>query len=96
MVTATSSRFPFPRFRAYDPAFAYEVAVIVEDGIERMYKKGENIFYYITVMNEAYAMPPMPEGSREGILKGMYKYRAAEQRQVQAARPDLRAAELDP
>jgi pyruvate dehydrogenase E1 component len=65
---------------AYDPAFAYEIAVIIQDGIRRMYKEGESIFYYITVMNEAYPMPPMPagEGIREGILKGMYKYRASE------------------
>src|SRR5271154_4290211 len=68
---------PVPNLRAYDPAFAYEVAVIIEDGIDRMYRKGENVFYYITVMNEQYAMPPMPAGSREGILKGMYRVRAA-------------------
>ena len=68
---------PIPTLQAYDPAFAYEVATIIEDGIERMYKKGENIFYYITVMNEPYAMPAMPEGSREGILKGMYVFRAS-------------------
>jgi pyruvate dehydrogenase E1 component len=68
---------PVPTLRAYDPAFAYELAVIIQDGIERMYKKGENIFYYITVMNEPYAMPAMPPGSREGILKGMYRFRAA-------------------
>ena len=68
---------PVPTLQAYDPAFAYEVATIIEDGIDRMYKKGENIFYYITVMNEPYAMPPMPEGSREGILKGMYVFRAS-------------------
>ncbi|HWX38063.1 MAG TPA: pyruvate dehydrogenase (acetyl-transferring), homodimeric type [Candidatus Sulfotelmatobacter sp.] len=69
---------PIPTMRAYDPAFAYEIAVIVQDGIRRMYKDGENIFYYITVMNEAYAMPPMPSGVQEGILKGMYKFRASE------------------
>ena len=69
---------PIPTLQAYDPAFAYEVAVIIQDGIRRMYKEGESIFYYITVMNEAYAMPPMPEGSKDGILKGMYKYRASE------------------
>src|SRR5258708_57085 len=71
---------PIPTLWAYDPAFAYEIAVIIQDGIRRMYKDGENIFYYITVMNEAYAMPPMPqgEGIRDGILKGMYKYRASE------------------
>src|SRR5713226_5265713 len=71
---------PIPTLWAYDPAFAYEIAVIIQDGIRRMYKDGENIFYYITVMNEAYAMPPMPPGPeiREGILKGMYKYRASQ------------------
>jgi pyruvate dehydrogenase E1 component len=68
---------PVPNLKAYDPAFAYEIAVIIQDGIRRMYKDGENIFYYITVMNEQYAMPPMAEGVREGILKGMYKYRSA-------------------
>jgi pyruvate dehydrogenase E1 component len=61
-----------PNLLSYDPAFAYEIAVIVEDGIRRMYKEQESIFYYITVMNEQYEMPPMPEGSRDGILKGMY------------------------
>jgi pyruvate dehydrogenase E1 component len=68
---------PIPTLQAYDPAFAYEIAVIIEDGIDRMYRKGESIFYYITVMNEPYAMPPMPAGSREGILKGMYRYKPA-------------------
>ncbi len=68
---------PIPTLQAYDPAFAYELAVIIEDGIDRMYHKGESIFYYITVMNEPYAMPPMPAGSREGILKGMYRFKAA-------------------
>ncbi len=69
---------PIPTMLAYDPAFAYEIAVIIQDGIRRMYKDGENIFYYITVMNEPYAMPPMPAGAQEGILKGMYKFRASE------------------
>jgi pyruvate dehydrogenase E1 component len=68
---------PVPNLRAYDPAYAYELAVIIEDGIRRMYKEGESIFYYITVMNENYAMPPMPGDVRAGILKGMYKFRAA-------------------
>jgi pyruvate dehydrogenase E1 component len=68
---------PVPNLLAYDPAFAYEIAVIIQDGIRRMYKEGESIFYYITVMNEPYIMPSMPEGSREGILKGMYKFRAS-------------------
>src|SRR6202142_2773572 len=67
-----------PNLLAYDPAFAYEIAVIIQDGIKCMYKDGESIFYYITVMNEPYAMPPMPAGVEEGILKGMYKFRASE------------------
>ena len=68
---------PVPNLKAYDPAYAYELAVIIEDGIRRMYRDGESVFYYITVMNENYAMPPMPGDVREGILRGMYKYRAA-------------------
>src|ERR1700719_3009033 len=68
---------PVPNLLAYDPAYAYELAVIIEDGIRRMYRDGESIFYYITVMNENYAMPPMPQGVRDGILKGMYRYRKA-------------------
>ena len=64
-----------PSCRAYDPAYAYELAVIIEDGIKRMYGEGEQAFYYITVMNEQYEMPAMPEGAREGIIKGLYKFR---------------------
>jgi pyruvate dehydrogenase E1 component len=62
-----------PNCVAYDPAFAYELAVIVQDGLRRMYQEGENIFYYITVMNENHAHPAMPEGSNNGILRGIYK-----------------------
>jgi pyruvate dehydrogenase E1 component len=69
---------PVPNLRAYDPGFAYEMAVIIQDGIRRMYKEGENIFYYITVMNEPYVMPAMPGDVKEGILKGMYRFRASE------------------
>jgi pyruvate dehydrogenase E1 component len=68
---------PVPNLLAYDPAYAYEISVIIQDGIRRMYKDGENIFYYITVMNEPYAMPAMPAGVEQGILKGMYKFRSA-------------------
>jgi pyruvate dehydrogenase E1 component len=68
---------PIPNLLAYDPAYAYEISVIIQDGIRRMYKDGENVFYYITVMNEPYAMPAMPKGVEEGILKGMYKFCAA-------------------
>jgi pyruvate dehydrogenase E1 component len=66
-----------PNLRAYDPAFAYELAVIVEDGIQRMYRDRESVFYYLTIMNEAYRQEPMPEGSEEGILRGLYKVRPA-------------------
>lgn len=69
-----------PTCAAYDPAFAYEIAVIIQDGIRRMYEAGEDLFYYLTVCNENYVQPPMPEseGIREGILKGIYRYKAAE------------------
>jgi len=66
-----------PNLVSYDPAFAFEIAAIIEDGIRRMYIDGESIFYYITVMNEPYEMPPMPEGVREGILKGLYRLKPA-------------------
>src|SRR5512139_392618 len=61
-----------PNCVAYDPTFAYELAVIVQDGLRRMYVEQEKIFYYVTCMNENYAQPAMPEGVREGILKGLY------------------------
>jgi pyruvate dehydrogenase E1 component len=67
-----------PNNVTYDPAYAYELAVIIQDGIRRMYEAGENIFYYITLGNERYPMPAMPKGAVEGILKGMYKLRPAE------------------
>jgi pyruvate dehydrogenase E1 component len=69
---------PVPNLKAYDPAFAYELALIIKDGMRRMYHKKEDILYYITVMNEFYQMPPMPDGVEEGILKGMYKYRESD------------------
>jgi pyruvate dehydrogenase E1 component len=64
-----------PNCIAYDPAWAYELAVIVQDGLRRMYAQQENVFYYVTCMNENYAHPAMPEGAAEGILKGMYLLR---------------------
>ena len=64
-----------PNLRAYDPAFAYELAVIIQDGIRRMYEAKENIFFYLTVGNEPYAMPAMHEGASEGIIRGLYKLR---------------------
>ncbi len=66
-----------PTCRAYDPAYAYELSTIIEDGIRRMYGDREEAFYYITVMNEQYEMPGMPEGARDGILKGLYRLSAA-------------------
>ncbi len=67
-----------PTCRSYDPAYAFELAVIIEDGIRRMYVENEACFYYLSVLNEQYEMPAMPEGSREGIIKGLYRFRAAE------------------
>jgi len=67
-----------PNCLAYDPAFSYELAVIIQDGLERMYKNAEDVFYYITLMNENYSHPDMPEGAEEGIRKGMYLLKPAE------------------
>ncbi len=67
--------YPVPNLVCYDPAYAYELAVIIKEGIRRMYHENEDVFYYITVMNENYPHPPMPEGHEEGILKGAYKLR---------------------
>jgi len=68
-----------PTCVAYDPAFAYEIAIIVQDGIRRMYQNQEAIFYYLTLYNENYAMPAMPEGlDTEGVLRGLYRFQAAE------------------
>lgn len=63
-----------PNLVAYDPAYAYELSVIIQDGLKRMYQDGEDIFYYVSVYNGTYVMPGMPEGCREGILKGLYKF----------------------
>lgn len=65
-----------PNCISYDPVFAYELAVIIKNGLYRMYEKMENVFYYITVMNENYTHPDMPEGVEEGIIKGMYLFSA--------------------
>jgi len=65
----------YPTVKSYDPAFVYETTVIMLDGMERMYAKGEDWIYYITVYNENYEMPPMPAGCEEGILKGVYALR---------------------
>jgi pyruvate dehydrogenase E1 component len=63
----------YPTLQAYDPCYAYEVSVIVLDGIRRMYYEEEDVFYYVTLLNENYEMPILPMGSTEGICKGMYR-----------------------
>ncbi len=69
----------------YDPAFAFELAVIIADGLRRMYAEGEEIFYYLSLYNENYAQPPMPAGVEDGILKGLYKFKpGAEDKKIKA------------
>jgi pyruvate dehydrogenase E1 component len=71
-----------PTCASYDPAYAYEIAVIVQDGIRRMYREKEDRFYYLTIYNENYGQPPMPEGVQEGILRGIYRYAKADGAQI--------------
>ena len=73
----------YPSCLAYDPTFSYEVAVLIQRGIERMFKDGEDIFYYITLLNENYPHPEIPEGVEEDINRGMYLYRGAESGKAQ-------------
>jgi len=67
-----------PNVRAYDPTYAYEVVTIIEDGLQRMVAEQQDVFYYMTLQNENYAMPAMPTGARAGILRGLYRLRSAE------------------
>jgi pyruvate dehydrogenase E1 component len=87
-----------PNCRAYDPCFGYELAAIVEDGARRMLQAQEDVFYYVTVANENYPHPAMPQDAKEGILKGMYRLRAGSDTQLLGSGPILRevlrAAEL--
>lgn len=76
--------YPVPNLIAYDPAFAYEIAVIIRDGIRRMYEEQEDVFYYLTLMNENYPMPEMPKGAKEGIIKGMYKFKSSSKKNARA------------
>jgi pyruvate dehydrogenase E1 component len=69
--------YPNPSVRAYDPAFAYEIAVIVQEGLRQMLEQGRNLIYYLTITNEFYPMPAKPKGASEGILKGIYRFRPA-------------------
>ncbi len=68
----------FPTVRSYDPAFHYETAVIIFDGLKKLYEEGETAIYYLMVGNDNYVMPKMPEGCEEGIIKGIYKFRSQE------------------
>lgn len=68
----------FPSVQSYDISFAFELATIIKDGMRRMYAESENIYYYITLQNENYTMPPMPEGVEEGIVKGLYPFTKAD------------------
>jgi pyruvate dehydrogenase E1 component len=83
-----------PNCVAYDPAHAYEVAVIVQDGMRRMLEEGEDVFYYLTVTNENNPQPPIPEGAREGILRGMHRIGTvdAPQARLLAAGPIVKEA----
>lgn len=76
--------YSIPNLMAYDPAYAYELAVIIREGIYRMYEKQEDIYYYITVGNENYVQPAMPKGAEEGILKGMYKLSTSKKKSTKA------------
>ncbi len=69
-----------PTCLTYDPAFAYEIAVIIQDGIRRMYQEHEDVFYYLTLYNENYAQPAIPEGAEEGIIKGIYKLKSGDEK----------------
>ncbi len=69
-----------PSVRAYDVTFAFELAAIIEDGLRRMLDEDENVYYYITLQNENYPMPAMPEGAKDGILRGLYRFNSAEKR----------------
>jgi pyruvate dehydrogenase E1 component len=73
-----------PNCISYDPTYAYEVAVIVHDGMKRMYEKQENVFYYVTAMNENYKHPEMPAGVEEGIIKGLYKLKSGGKHKLKA------------
>jgi pyruvate dehydrogenase E1 component len=72
-----------PNCRAFDPAFSYEVAVIIQDGLRRMFEEQEDVFFYITLMNENYHHPAMPDGAQDGILRGMYRLGPASKPAVQ-------------
>jgi pyruvate dehydrogenase E1 component len=86
-----------PTLLTYDAAFSFEVAVIIAEGMRRMYVEGEQLFYYLTLYNENFVMPPMPAGVEEGILKGLYKFKAGPEKlklraQILGSGPIIREA----
>src|SRR4029079_2917795 len=78
-----------PNCISYDPAFAYEVAVVIQDGLRRMYAEQQDIYYYLTVMNENYVHPAMPEGAAPNIIKGVNLFRAGAKTKSKAPRVQL-------
>ena len=83
-----------PNCVAYDPCFGYEVALIVQDGARRMLEEQEDVFYYVTVMNENYVHPPMPAGVEEGVIRGMYRLRPSALATTPAGKPAVLRAQL--
>jgi pyruvate dehydrogenase E1 component len=79
-----------PNCISYDPTYSYELAVIIQDGIRRMYENDENVWYYITTMNENYTHPDMPQGVQDGILKGMYLLEDGESKEYKVAKSTMR------
>jgi pyruvate dehydrogenase E1 component len=76
-----------PNCVSYDPTFAYELVVIIQDGLRRMYQEQEDVYYYITVMNENYLHPEIPKGAEQGILKGMYLFREGNKERGKNSKP---------
>ncbi|HYZ93459.1 MAG TPA: pyruvate dehydrogenase (acetyl-transferring), homodimeric type [Actinomycetota bacterium] len=86
-----------PNIRAYDPAYAYELATVLRDGLRRMYEDGEDVFYYVTLYNENYVQPKIPRGVTDGIVKGVYRFKRAQARngprvQLLASGPSVKTA----
>ncbi|UCD17500.1 MAG: pyruvate dehydrogenase (acetyl-transferring), homodimeric type [Candidatus Zixiibacteriota bacterium] len=75
--------YSVPTIKAYDPAYAYELAVIIRRGIQRMFENQENLLYYLTVMNEFYPMPPMPDEAEKDILRGMYRFKKSDRKSTE-------------
>jgi len=81
-----------PNCKSYDPTYGFELAVIIQDGLKRMYEQQENCFYYITTMNENYAHPDMPQGAEEGIIKGIYLLKGGKKTKATEPRVQLMGA----